>query len=348
MKGTLFILLVTLFTLSGFSQNLIPNPSFESYTSLPTDLGQFSLCNEWTNCSSADSDPDFYHTNASLLGDLPVTSVAEVLSYSGDAVMGFVAAGKKGSNFREYLSVKLSSPTIPGRKYNISFNITNGAVYDYSLAGLGVSQVGVCLSNSPLIQTANDPINVIPYFESFEVLYDRGWKKISFSFIANSSLEWLTLGVFNDDSDIVVEYMDGNTSLADYAYYFVDNFSMENIPLSPLLAENNRDIPKDLVTYEDSEFPFFVPNAFTPDGNGNNDSFAIIVGQRDINFTITVFDRWGNQIYFAKNGNPEWDGRCNGEPCPNDIYVWHVNYTKKDKDGNDISAAETGTIHLIR
>lgn len=348
MEKTLLILVATLSTLIGFSQNLIPNPSFELYSSLPNDLGQFALCDQWTNCSSSDSDPDFYHTNASLLSDLPVTSVAEVFPHSGNALMGFVAAGKSGSNYREYLSVKLSSPTIPGRKYNVSFNITNGEVYNYSLSGLGVSQLGVCLSNTQLIQISNEPINATPYFESFEVMYNRGWEKVSFSFIANSSLEWLTLGVFNDDSDLDIQFMDGNSSLADYAYYFVDNFSMENITLELLQAEDDRNIARDIEPEADSEFPFFVPNAFTPDGNGNNDTFSIIVGQKNIDFTISVFDRWGKQIYYAENGNPEWDGKCSGKSCPNGIYVWRVKYSQKDKEGNDVFAEETGTIHLIR
>ncbi len=348
MKKTLLILVAIFSTFIGFGQNLIPNPSFELYSSLPNDLGQFALCDQWTNCSSSDSDPDYYHSNASLLSDLPVTSVAEVFPHSGNALMGFVAAGKNGSNYREYLSVKLLSPTIPGRKYNISFNITNGEVYEYSLSGLGVSQLGVCLSNAQLIQTNNEPISATPFYESFQIMYDKSWEKVSFSFIANSSLEWLTLGVFNDDSDLDIQFMDGNSTLADYAYYFVDNFSMKNIPLEFLQAEDDRSIPSDIELDTDSEFPFFVPNAFTPDGNGNNDTFSIIEGQKNIDFTITVLDRWGKQIYYAKNGNPEWNGKFNGNYCPNGIYAWRISYSMKDKVGNDIVAEETGTIHLIR
>ena len=348
MKRTLLIVSLLVLAIELVGQNLIPNPSFEDHSSLPTDLGQFSLCDDWSNCSSLISDPDFYHRNASLLGDLPVTSVAEVSPLSGDAIMGFVATGKQGSNYREYISMKLSSPTVAGSKYNVTFNITNGHTYDYSLSGLGTSQIGISLSNSEHIQNGNDPINVVPHYETFDVVYDRGWKRISFSFIANSSLEWLTLGVFNDDSDLNIDFMDGNANLAEYAYYFVDDFSVENIPLEHLEVGNDRDLPQDFVPHVDSEFPFFVPNAFTPDGNGNNDSFAIIVGQRDLKFTITVFDRWGNQIYKAVNGNPEWDGKCNGEPCPSDIYVWHVQYLKKDAKGKEVSSEETGTIHLIR
>ncbi len=348
MKKTLLILVAIFSTFIGFGQNLIPNPSFELYSSLPNDLGQFALYDQWTNCSSSDSDPDYYHSNASLLSDLPVTSVAEVFPHSGNALMGFVAAGKNGSNYREYLSVKLLSPTIPGRKYNISFNITNGEVYEYSLSGLGVSQLGVCLSNAQLIQTNNEPISATPFYESFQIMYDKSWEKVSFSFIANSSLEWLTLGVFNDDSDLDIQFMDGNSTLADYAYYFVDNFSMKNIPLEFLQAEDDRSIPSDIELGADSEFPFFVPNAFTPDGNGNNDTFSIIEGQKNIDFTITVLDRWGKQIYYAKNGNPEWNGKFNGNYCPNGIYAWRISYSMKDKVGNDIVAEETGTIHLIR
>ena len=50
----------------------------------------------------------------------------------------------------------------------------------------------------------------------------------------------------------------------------------------------------------------FIPNAFTPDGDGLNDTFNI--KNADLlypNYQIIIYDRWGNQVYKGKNG---WNG----------------------------------------
>ncbi len=347
MKNCLLILSLC-FCLASFGQNLIPNGSFETYSSLPTDLGQYALVSSWSNCSSSTGDPDFYHTNGALLADLPVTSVADIPAYDGEAIMGFTATGKKGSNFREYLNVRLPNALSQGQKYKMTFKVSNGSTFDYSLSGLGTSNFGVAFSVNQLVQTDNDPINVIPEFETFNVLFDRGWKTISFSFTADDDFEWITLGVFNDDSDLDIEFKEGNSSLAEYAYYFVDDFTLENIPSGMEQTSNDRNDIAIEINDSQSEFPFYVPNAFTPDNNGNNDSFEIVQGRRNVKYHITVYDRWGTEIYSANQGKPAWDGKCNGKPCPSDIYVWHIAYSYLNDEGEEITDEETGTIHLIK
>jgi len=350
MKKLLFFscLITAVFSLEA--QNIVPNPSFENYSALPTNLGLYNSCNQWGNAGSSVADPDYFHVDGSLLADLPVTSMAEVIAADGEAVMGIMATGKQGENFREYLSVKLSAPTIIGQKYRASFKITNGSVYNHSLTGMGTSQIGVLLSKNTLVQSGNDPIIATPQFEIDEVTYSREWKQVSFSFIATEEFEYLYLGVFNDDSDLSIEFREGNPTISRFAYYFFDEVSLKNIPLVPTLAEDHdRGNTEPVSVSLDSEFPFYVPNAFTPDNNGNNDSFRIVSGKEGVHFTVSVFDRWGNKIYSATNGHPEWDGKCAGEPCPNDIYVWLVVYDEIDElTGENVKRERSGTIHLIR
>ncbi|MFK7757476.1 MAG: gliding motility-associated C-terminal domain-containing protein [Flavobacteriales bacterium] len=349
MKKLLAISSLVCLTAFSFAQNLVPNPGFESFTTLPSDLGQYDLCAPWGNAQSTDADPDYYHLNASLLADLPVTSVADVSPYEGDAVMGFTATGKSGSNYREYLTVKLNAPLTIGNKYRVSFKITNGTIFNHALSGLGTDKIGVSFSMNEQVQSANAPLNATPVYETSDVIYSRAWETIRFNFRATDNSEYITIGVFGDDSGKNISFQEGNSNLAELSYYFLDDAEVMHIPDVIVEAEITDRDPRLTIEEEvESDFPFFVPNAFTPDGNGNNDVFNIIPGKKGIDYTIFVFDRWGNQIYSAENGKPEWDGRCNGALCPSDIYIWVIKYETQNEDGETVNKEETGTIHLLR
>jgi gliding motility-associated-like protein len=71
-----------------------------------------------------------------------------------------------------------------------------------------------------------------------------------------------------------------------------------------------------------AEFTFFVPNAFTPNGNGNNDVFYGS-GEGIREFTMLIFDRWGNLIFESHDPSVGWDGTRNGGTlCQIDTYVY--------------------------
>ncbi len=76
------------------------------------------------------------------------------------------------------------------------------------------------------------------------------------------------------------------------------------------------------------DYDVFCPNAFSPDGDGQNDSFTIYVGKdvRSIH-TLQVFDRWGQSV-FQKNNlplndpNEGWKGVLKDTPAPTGIYIY--------------------------
>lgn len=76
-------------------------------------------------------------------------------------------------------------------------------------------------------------------------------------------------------------------------------------------------------------FVIYIPNTFTPNGDGLNDGFfAKGVGISE--FTIRVFDRWGHLVFETNNMDNAWDGHTNSsdQPIKNDVYVWKA--TVKD------------------
>lgn len=72
----------------------------------------------------------------------------------------------------------------------------------------------------------------------------------------------------------------------------------------------------------------YVPNAFSPNGDGINDGLFLYAGEevsRVISFK--VYNRWGGQVFVAKNAPPNapaagWDGRGQGQPAPAGLYAW--------------------------
>ena len=84
------------------------------------------------------------------------------------------------------------------------------------------------------------------------------------------------------------------------------------------------DSARNVVTFElpDGE-KIFVPNTFTPNGDGLNDYFAISVFRPCDIYSIEIFDRWGKMIYQNEDAaEMVWDGTYQGDQVPGDIYVY--------------------------
>lgn len=89
----------------------------------------------------------------------------------------------------------------------------------------------------------------------------------------------------------------------------------------------------------------YVPNAFTPNADGLNDTFAPFV--RDVEagtLNWRVFNRWGQVVFEARDTHAYWDGTHNGLNCASDVYVWMIRYMDTEGIGHE----HTGQVTLIR
>jgi len=67
-----------------------------------------------------------------------------------------------------------------------------------------------------------------------------------------------------------------------------------------------------------------IPNAFSPNGDGNNDVFRISGPEKDItNITMSIYDRWGERIFVGE----EWDGMVGGDFLNIGVFVYSVEVT---------------------
>lgn len=82
------------------------------------------------------------------------------------------------------------------------------------------------------------------------------------------------------------------------------------------------------------DWSLFIPNAFTPNGDGVNDVFQGY-GNGILFYEMSIFDRWGNNVFYTKTFNEPWKGKTkNGnEDALSDVYVYSVNI--KDVKGKN-------------
>ncbi|MGY6562239.1 MAG: DUF7948 domain-containing protein [Luteibaculaceae bacterium] len=88
----------------------------------------------------------------------------------------------------------------------------------------------------------------------------------------------------------------------------------------------------------------FIPNAFTPNGDGINDLFRPILADYN-KFHLIIFDRWGNKVFETRNPGVVWDGTgVNGNPSPAGMYNYILNFVNIRNEERVIS----GSVTLIR
>ncbi len=74
----------------------------------------------------------------------------------------------------------------------------------------------------------------------------------------------------------------------------------------------------------------YIPNAFTPNGDGKNDHWRIPYLDIGLNAQVNVFNRWGQLVYHAEGTSVDWDGNFNGKPQASGVYVYAIIF-KHDK-----------------
>lgn len=89
---------------------------------------------------------------------------------------------------------------------------------------------------------------------------------------------------------------------------------------------------------------FYVPSAFSPNGDGHNDRFEYVAaGMASIDM-FRIFNRSGRVVYSSTTSRGSWDGRCAGVPQPAGTYVYEL----KGRDAGGAVHFKKGTLILIR
>ena len=69
---------------------------------------------------------------------------------------------------------------------------------------------------------------------------------------------------------------------------------------------------------------FYIPNAFTPNNDGKNDIFRILMLDNYKLMRLAIYNRWGQVVFKTEGSYNGWDGKFGGLPQPQDVYVYHL------------------------
>ena len=105
-----------------------------------------------------------------------------------------------------------------------------------------------------------------------------------------------------------------------HAFYDEDGYTIE-------LSNEEQPLT---ITVSESQLEF--PNAFSPNGDGINDTFRAKPGAKSIvEFHAVIVNRWGQVVFRFRDINDEWDGTYKGKPVKDGVYFLDVN--AKGADG---------------
>ena len=89
----------------------------------------------------------------------------------------------------------------------------------------------------------------------------------------------------------------------------------------------------------------FIPNVFTPNGDGYNEYFTIRLNEIQC-FHMDIYNRWGVKLFETDSVEPGWDGTIqnDGNPAPEGTYYYVVDFCRFNGTKGDLK----GSLTLIR
>lgn len=92
----------------------------------------------------------------------------------------------------------------------------------------------------------------------------------------------------------------------------------------------------------------FIPNVFTPNGDGINDQFRPQLRNGISDFQLKIFDRWGTQVFESHDPSQHWEGTQSGVQAPEGVYYWMISYRCYDQSATLTRQLYKGHLSLLR
>jgi gliding motility-associated-like protein len=125
------------------------------------------------------------------------------------------------------------------------------------------------------------------------------------------------------------------TPLTDNTIYYGFDFSTA----IDCLSEDHLEVKVSLSHCDDTEYEtFFIPDGFSPNGDNVNDTFKILkIDFLYPDYTLEIYNRYGNVLFKGNKNKPDWDGRNSqggglGDGiAPNGVYFYVIHFNKDNK-----------------
>ena len=108
--------------------------------------------------------------------------------------------------------------------------------------------------------------------------------------------------------------------------YYAESYD----PITGCILPARVAVTVDLSHCAPEEYDFFIPDGFSPNGDGRNDTFFIpnieIIFP---DFTLEILNRYGISLFKGNINNPSWSGETSNGTAPNGVYFYVINYNKE-------------------
>lgn len=223
--------------------------------------------------------------------------------------------------------------TIIGDTISVSVSTNKVGTYTYSMVSLNDASAVACVNtaSSSAVVTVNPKPSA--NFSVDPQIANTTDPNISVTDASSGASFWTW--DFGDFDSAFVE---------DPTPHFYADTGRYTIKLRITSASGCVDTISHIVTIE-VPYLFFIPNAFSPNEDGKNEIFTV-KGEGIIEFSMMIFDRWGNFIFYSDDINEGWDGKANlgTEVAQNDVYVYSIKLTDLKKKTHNFK----GTVTLVK
>ena len=159
---------------------------------------------------------------------------------------------------------------------------------------------------------------------SFYTYVNHGIPEADFSFdypdLCQPDLVFRNLSL--NSNDFYWSFGDGKTSTLKNPKHVYDGFGQSEVTLFAINGSCSDSITQTIEHNYGNPGNIYIPNAFTPNGDGLNDYFEIKTINGNCGYNLSIYNRWGVKIYTSKNLEDYWDGTVNGKQVEMDTYVY--------------------------
>lgn len=231
-----------LLSFSGWTQNLVPNPSFEELIRCPhsfsTDRKDFQVPG-WV--SATRGTPDLFHGCSWGEADVPYNWAGSSNAKTGKGYAGIYVwmRNNDAKNYREYIQCELAEPLRSGARYRVEFyyKLASYAVY-------ATNRIGLHLSVEKLSYNHDQLIEVVPTLsieaDSAITMATGSWEHAVMEYTAQGGERFVTIGNFYSNletkSTRLPHRIGKSNMLTNSAYYYIDDVSVEPLDSSPQTA----------------------------------------------------------------------------------------------------------------
>lgn len=292
--------------------SLIPNPSFEDLNCIPTSWSQMECAQNWSQATLATS--DLIHTQGHFPDFIPLPLP------EGNACTGTIISAE----YKEYIGTCLTGSLLKDQSYTLRFFVVAGLEGSSLPEGIEIEPIRLALFGKESCEPFPIPATLCPVHQGWtelgSVTYRATgyWRELTLEFVPTKDIETVILGA-------PCQLPQG---LGQITQIYI---SWDKLHLSRTA----------------NEVIYYIPNSFTPNGDEYNQIFKpeFVCGHDPFDFSFTIYDRWGQEVFTSSDPAIGWDGTKMDFPAASGVYSWQIYYKALENSDRELL---NGHVVLIR